>query len=190
MRMHWNGQGGQPDWLWGGSNPSDMYVYNPRNFHVSYADSAGNVAGWDVNSFKRNLCGRNQPTLTSILDGCYDGNGNKINKKVNGSTGISGYDTGDIHLTQSYKNFDKILIVHSNDDTNYENYILWDTWQLAYAFSRGWRFDLVNGANYGGNWNIYTAVRAGTSTHKLSTDTIWYLSDENSVLVDIIGVNY
>ena len=34
MTFHWNGQSGQPTWLWGGSDASDMYVYNPANFNV------------------------------------------------------------------------------------------------------------------------------------------------------------
>lgn len=42
MRMHWNGQGGQPTWLWGGNDASNMYVWNPSNFSVNYANSAGN----------------------------------------------------------------------------------------------------------------------------------------------------
>lgn len=41
MRFHWNGQSGQPSWLWGGSDASNMYVYNPSNFSVNYANSAG-----------------------------------------------------------------------------------------------------------------------------------------------------
>lgn len=190
MRFHWSGKDGQPTWLWGSPNDgANSYVYNPSNFHVAYADNAGTVNGWNVDTIKRNLGGRNQPTLTSILDGCYDGNGNKINKLVNAGKGISGYGTGDIHLTQSYKNFDKILVVLSNDDTNYTTYTLWDTWHLAYAFSHGWRVALQNAAgnNY---WEVWTAVNSGTETHPLSTDTVWYLCNENSVLTDIIGVNY
>lgn len=42
MRMHWNGQSGQPTWLWGGNDASNMYVWNPSNFSVNYANSAGN----------------------------------------------------------------------------------------------------------------------------------------------------
>lgn len=43
MRFHWSGQPGQPGWLWGGSAPENMYVYNPANFNVNYANSAGSV---------------------------------------------------------------------------------------------------------------------------------------------------
>ena len=43
MRFHWNGQSGQPTWLWGGNESGNMYVYNPSNFSVNYANSAGNA---------------------------------------------------------------------------------------------------------------------------------------------------
>lgn len=42
MKFHWSGQKGQPTWLWGGNDSGDMYVYNPSNFNVNYATSAGN----------------------------------------------------------------------------------------------------------------------------------------------------
>ena len=40
---YWNGQGGQPGWLWGGNDGVNMYVYNPANFSVNYANSAGSA---------------------------------------------------------------------------------------------------------------------------------------------------
>ena len=49
--FHWSGQGGQPTWLWGGTDGTNMYVYNPSNFSVNYAasanyaTSAGSVGG-------------------------------------------------------------------------------------------------------------------------------------------------
>ena len=36
--FNWSGQGGQPAWLWGGNNPHDYYVYDPRNFNVASAE--------------------------------------------------------------------------------------------------------------------------------------------------------
>lgn len=46
VTWHWNGQGGQPEWLWGSNEASrdNMYVYNPANFSVNYANSAGSAA--------------------------------------------------------------------------------------------------------------------------------------------------
>lgn len=43
MTFHWAGKDGQPTWLWGGEDGSNMYVYNPSNFSVSYANSAGSA---------------------------------------------------------------------------------------------------------------------------------------------------
>lgn len=40
---YWSGQSGQPSWLWGGNDGSNMYVYNPSNFSVNYANTAGAV---------------------------------------------------------------------------------------------------------------------------------------------------
>ena len=37
---NWARQGGQPGWLWGGNDGTNMYVYNPANFSVNYANSA------------------------------------------------------------------------------------------------------------------------------------------------------
>ncbi|WP_343524511.1 tail fiber domain-containing protein [Pedobacter sp.] len=54
MAFHWQGQSGQPNWLWGGNDARDMYVYNPANFNVAHAINADNAANWNriiVNDF-------------------------------------------------------------------------------------------------------------------------------------------
>lgn len=43
MTFNWSGQGGQPTWLWGGNDGTNHYVYNPSNFSVNYANSAGSA---------------------------------------------------------------------------------------------------------------------------------------------------
>lgn len=48
MTFNWSGQSGQPVWLWGGNDGSNMYVYNPSNFNV---DSAKRLAGFTVSSY-------------------------------------------------------------------------------------------------------------------------------------------
>ena len=45
----WTGQGGQPQWLWGGNDGVNMYVYNPANFSVNYANSAGGARTVSIN---------------------------------------------------------------------------------------------------------------------------------------------
>lgn len=43
MTFNWSGQGGQPSWLWGSNDGTTMYVWNPSNFSVNYATSAGSA---------------------------------------------------------------------------------------------------------------------------------------------------
>lgn len=54
--FNWAGQSGQPTWLWGGNDFNSYYVYNPSNFRVAYASSAGNadtLDGEHASSFVR-----------------------------------------------------------------------------------------------------------------------------------------
>lgn len=48
ITFHWSGQSGQPTWMWGGNDRANQYVYNPSNFSVNYANSAGsaNAVAW------------------------------------------------------------------------------------------------------------------------------------------------
>ena len=41
--FNWSGQDGQPSWLFGSNNGIDVNVYNPANFRVNYASSAGSA---------------------------------------------------------------------------------------------------------------------------------------------------
>lgn len=41
QNFYWSGQGGQPTWVYGGSDGTNLYVYNPSNWSVNYANSAG-----------------------------------------------------------------------------------------------------------------------------------------------------
>lgn len=50
MTFNWSGKDGQPTWLWGGEDGTNMYVYNPGNFSVNWAQSAAN--GVYGNGFK------------------------------------------------------------------------------------------------------------------------------------------
>ena len=45
MAFHWEGQEGEPMWLWGGNSVGNMYVYHPYNLNVNSAKSAGSVNG-------------------------------------------------------------------------------------------------------------------------------------------------
>lgn len=43
MNFYWDGQGGQPQWLWGSNDGVNIKVWNPSNFSVNYANSAGSA---------------------------------------------------------------------------------------------------------------------------------------------------
>ena len=81
MTFNWSGQSGQPTWLWGGSDGSNMYVYNPSNFNVNYATSANyaNSAG-------------SAGTAGYITNSAYNGYG----ARTISTSGPSGGNSGDI----------------------------------------------------------------------------------------------
>lgn len=56
----WDGQAGQPAWLWGGNEPTNMYIYNPSNFSVNYANSCN----WASNAEN---CGKAQSIVNVAL---------------------------------------------------------------------------------------------------------------------------
>jgi hypothetical protein len=43
INFYWSGQSGQPSWLWGSNDGVNFYVWNPSNFSVNYASSAGSA---------------------------------------------------------------------------------------------------------------------------------------------------
>lgn len=43
MRFYWDGQDGQPQWLWGSNDGVNIKVWSPSNFSVNYANKAGSA---------------------------------------------------------------------------------------------------------------------------------------------------
>jgi hypothetical protein len=50
LNFQWSGQGGQPSWLFGSNDGANVYVWNPSNFSVSYANSAGTASKLSSNA--------------------------------------------------------------------------------------------------------------------------------------------
>ncbi len=70
--FNWSGQGGQPTWVWGGTDGVNMYVYNPANFSVNWATSAGNantVGGWTMDSIYNQIESRSYNRTRDYLLG-------------------------------------------------------------------------------------------------------------------------
>lgn len=72
--FNWSGQSGQPTWLWGGNSPYSYYVYNPSNFSVAYASSAGSVAWSNVSGRPSSL---KNPYSLNVFGVAYDGSAAK-----------------------------------------------------------------------------------------------------------------
>lgn len=81
MTFYWSGQSGQPTWLWGGNDGSNMYVYNPSNFSVNYAKSAATSSSCSGNaSTASKLATARNIALGGLSSGSanFDGSGNVI----------------------------------------------------------------------------------------------------------------
>lgn len=91
---NWSGQGGQPTWLWGGNDGTNMYVYNPSNFSVAYATSASLLGGYGFST---------SASASSIVQRTPDGYifatyFNSSRGYENSSAGGYIYDTGDGYM--------------------------------------------------------------------------------------------
>lgn len=185
--------------------------------NVNTATNADKLDGYHASDLFRHLGGNQTPVITDIFDragtidmttmsaadkATHKANINKASNATqnlwNTDTGIyayggdydmsNGYDRGSLKLTQSYKNFDKILVVGTDDDDELLIYKLWDVWALANAFAGGSYFQLFHG---GGYWFLYGSTRKGTwADYVLSTDTVWSCQDQNSGIVAIYGIKY
>ena len=186
------------------------------NGNAATATNADKLDGYHASDLFRHLGGNQTPVITDIFDraGTIDmstmsaadkaTHKANINKAPNmtqniwnngsgihaygGDADMAGYNRGTLKLTQSYKNFDKILVVGVNDRGDLLIYKLWDVWALANAFASGSHFQLFRGGDY---WLLYGSTRKGTNTnYVLSTDTVWSCQDQNSGIVAIYGIKY
>lgn len=90
MVFHWNGQPGQPTWLWGSNDGANIYVYNPANFSV--ADS-GALAGLGSNYYART------DGVFQDLNGIYMFNNTGHGFRYPGITGGGG--TANVYVTSA-----------------------------------------------------------------------------------------
>lgn len=90
---NWSGQGGQPRWLWGGNDQNNFYIWNPSNFSVNYANSAGsaNSVAWE------NISGKPGTYPPSNHGHGYLPTGGGT---INGNLGITGGLSADYIYTQ------------------------------------------------------------------------------------------
>lgn len=196
-------------------NPANFRVSFATN--ANGAVNADKLDGFHAADLYRYIGGHGDPVLTDIFDraGTIDlsalSNAEKaqhksyINKQKNalqnlwntnvgiyaygGDLGMSNnYAKGTLKLTQSYINFDKILIVACGDDASWIAYSLWDAWELHHAFSSSFAFNLLH--TYGFYWLVYGTQKHGTGDFPWSSDTIWSCRTQGSGIIAIYGIKY
>lgn len=185
--------------------------------NAASATNADKVDGYHAADLLRTLGGNRTPVIMDIFDragtidmstmsaadkATHKANINKASNVTqnlwNNDTGIhayggdldiAGYHRGALKLTQSYKNFDKIFVVVTNDNANWTAYCMWDVWELAHAFANSYRFNLSTDADI--QWNVYGTAKHGTTTnYAVSTDTIWNTQEQNCGLIAIYGIKF
>lgn len=185
---HWYGKDGQPNWLWGGNNENDYYVYNPSNFRVAYASSAGNadtLDGEHASSFVR--AGHYESNDLNKLDTysfIRSVNSNVSSTSPKGNTGW----------------YNVIQLVHRNGASDGPSYIgqiaLGMTTNTNDMFFRGKRTDPWKTVIHSGNYtefinNYYWAnVKISTSSSTTTSPTVSNLTATNSIRLGDIHLEH
>ena len=87
--FNWSGQSGQPSWLWGSNDGTNYYVWNPSNFSVNYANSAGSASS---STYARYLnCPDTRSSAPAPGDYTATSTGVSFDFKESSVTGLSGY---------------------------------------------------------------------------------------------------
>ena len=170
MTFNWAGQGGQPTWLWGSNNGTDIYVYNPSNFSVNYASTAGSA----TDSTKLPLTGGTVGRLNARVSGVTLGSGNssqlEINNAASGACNISFHREG-------------VYGAHFGLDT--------DNWFSTYGWSAGAGYTGVRTGNLAATGTITATdnVTAYFSDRRLK-ENIVRIENPLDKLMTISGVTF
>jgi hypothetical protein len=87
MTFNYSGQGGQPVYLWGTNDGTNNYVWNPSNFSVSYAATAGTASSASTSSLSSNT-----NSISNAVNNAYTWGGQQsfISSLNTSNTGASG----------------------------------------------------------------------------------------------------
>ena len=126
-------------------------------------------------------------------------NGVDVRGTVNSQTGIiayggdaTGYNfhRGDIYLSEDFTTFDKILVIITNDTGLYRVVNEYDVCVLDYLMSQPGPIDI--GTNNDNIWQINPRVPTAELglSGIVSTNTLLAVNNQNSAIIDIIGIKY
>ena len=185
-------------------NVGKIHVFSSE---TQYTNNKSKMSDNDIAMVKLNLIdqlkGNSSPVLTPLCD--WDkmktlNGGTDVRNYINSTTGLKSYGgdysfpdvsggtsrIGTILLKQSYLNFDKLLVIGSDDNTLYCLSTIWDIWDFKNAMNMGGAVNLFNAPR--DYW--YIRPHTPTGMAPLSTTTAFFIYEQNSSIVEIYGVTY
>ena len=190
--------------MWGGNDSTNMYVYNPSNFNVNYANSAGSAKGlsggkvtaWDDAEGGNLQITAPDGTHFAQFD-CYNNNGLRIYTTGDGSKGIFIGTDGNVTITNGsivmangkivqwasgavIDGNEQSLLFGGSGDNNYQLQlsVAEGAWSLHPVASEKLR---LGSASY--KWReIYSNTGAIQTSDRNQKDNIYALTDNNKIL--------
>lgn len=185
--------------------------------NAASATNADKVDGYHASDLLRILGGNRTPVITDIFDraGTIDMSTMSAEKKAThkaninkapnmtqniwnnatgihaygGDTNISGFPPSTLKLTQSWRNFDKLMILYTDDDGNWGRVRTFDVYEFNYCMTNMHSFNILF-AN-GQSWHVYGLTKHGTdSDFKPSTETILSCRSQNCGIIGIYGIKF
>ena len=180
------------------------------------ATNADTVDGYHASDLLRTLGGNRTPVITDIFDragtidmstmsaadkATHKANINKAPNMVQnlwndacgiyaygGDTDINGYYRGTLKLTQSYKKFDKLMIIFTDDNADWELVRMFDVYEFNYCMTSLHSFSFLENSIF---WYVYGLTKQGTdASFKPSTETLLSCRSQNCGIIGIYGIKY
>ena len=142
----------------------------------------------DLNKVSDSISGHKAPIMTPLIDweAMKRQNSNNDVRNINNTgTGIVGTNTNNpILLKESYKNYDKVVIIATDTQGRYRLPVTYETWLLAFLF------DQKNGFSLFDVYSFMWKLTSTTNTSNPSTDTQWRQYEKNCGIIEIYGIKY
>ncbi|MDP2655272.1 MAG: hypothetical protein Q8P17_01790 [bacterium] len=188
MKMHWSGQGGQPTWLWGSNDGANSYVWNPSNFSVNYANSAGSASslnGYNQTSFLQFNTWQGSNYYGTNGDMYMPWAGNWLSTVLNSKQAAGNYIPGDTWWGSTY---------HASNGNIYLGYLgTWLSTKLddltnGYASSAGYANSAGSASSLNGyNQNSFLQFNTWQGSNYYGTNGDMYMSWAGNWLSTILS---
>lgn len=174
MTFNWSGQGGQPAWLWGSNDGSNIYVWNPSNFSVNYANSAG-TAG-NVSNISNAVGNSYSWTSTnSFISSSNTGIGSASGTLMPQATGAGTAATISFHRPGAYG---------LNMGLDNDNVFRIGGWSAA---ANRLQLDMSGNLTVAGNSTAYSDIRLKSNIEKI-TGALAKVEQLNGVTFNLVGM--